>query len=157
VSLPLQREAGRAETASGAGLGLAEASLLAGVRVLVVDDETDGREMVGAILHHCGAEARLAGSVPEALAAIAERVPDVVITDIEMPGEDGHTLLKRVRALAPERGGRVPVAALTAYASPEDRRKVLAAGFQRHIAKPFQPGDLVAVIARLVGVSPQVP
>jgi CheY-like chemotaxis protein len=90
-------------------------------------------------------------SVADALAAFDRRRPHVILSDIEMPGEDGYSLIRRVRARGEERGGGVPAAALTAYARAEDRAAALAAGFQRHVAKPVDPGDLAAVVAALAG------
>lgn len=123
---------------------------LDGIRVLVVDDDADGREMVAAILGRFGAEARVAGSVSEAVAMIEEDPPDVLLTDLEMPGEDGYSLLRRVRSLPSERSARIPAAAFTAYASGQDRLKVLAAGFQLHLAKPAEPQELAVAVARLL-------
>ncbi|MEO8358588.1 MAG: response regulator [Vicinamibacteria bacterium] len=122
---------------------------LAGIRVLVVDDEPDGREVAAAILERCGAEARIAGSADEAIAMIEREPPHVLIADIEMPGQDGYELLRRVRALASEEKAQIPAAALTAYASTQDRLKVLKAGFQIHIAKPVHPVDLARAVASL--------
>ena len=122
---------------------------LDGIRVLVVDDALDGREVAAEILRRCGAVAGIAGSVPEAMDLAASGRWDVVLADIEMPGEDGYSLLQRVRALPAERGGGTPIAALTAYASEQDRAKALAAGFAVHVAKPVDPLELVRVVARL--------
>jgi signal transduction histidine kinase len=122
---------------------------LDGIRVLVVDDALDGREVAAEILRRCGAVAGIAGSVPEAMDLAASGSWDVVVADIEMPGEDGYSLLQRLRALPVERGGGAPVAALTAYASEQDRAKALAAGFAVHVAKPVDPVELVRAVARL--------
>jgi PAS domain S-box-containing protein len=126
---------------------------LRGLRVLVVDDEEDARRLVGAILQDCGCEVTLASSVEEALARIAELKPDVLLSDIGMPEEDGYDLIEKVRALPPERGGDVPAAALTAYARPEDRRRMLNAGYSIHLAKPIEPAELVAVVTTLTRFS----
>ena len=120
-------------------------------RVLVVDDQPDARELVGVILERYGADVILASSAEEAFIAFARRNPDVVVTDIEMPLEDGYALIRRIRALPPEAGGKVPAAALTAYASAGDRMKVLAAGFNMHVAKPVQPAELAMIVASLAG------
>jgi len=124
---------------------------LQGLRVLAVDDEADTREMIRAVLEHCKMEVVTAGSVPEALEAIAQSHPDVLISDLGMPGEDGFALIAQVRALPAERGGRIPAAALTAYVRAEDRVKVLRSGFQLHVPKPLEPNELVAVVANLAG------
>jgi hypothetical protein len=122
---------------------------LNGVDVLIVDDDADGREIAATILERCGAEARVAGSASEAIEIIARDPPDVLLTDLEMPGEDGYTLLRQVRSLPSERSARMPAAAFTAYASGQDRLKVLNAGFQLHLAKPAQPMELAVAVARL--------
>jgi signal transduction histidine kinase/ActR/RegA family two-component response regulator len=128
-----------------------EAPSLADLRVLVVEDDHDGRELLGAILKRCGADVTLTSSVSEALAAFERRHFDVMVSDIEMPDEDGYGLIRRIRALASDRGGEIPAAALTAYASPSDRMKVLGAGFNIHVAKPVQPAELATVVASLAG------
>ncbi len=122
---------------------------LQGLRVLVVDDEADTRDMLRAVLEHCHAEVITAGSASEALEAMAHLRPDVLISDVGMPEEDGYSLIARVRALPPERGGRIPAAALTAYVRAEDRVKVLRSGFQLHVPKPVEPAELVTVVAHL--------
>ncbi len=126
-----------------------ESPALDGVHVLVVEDEGDARDLIGVILQRCGADVTLTSSVPDAMTAFADRRPDVLVSDIEMPGEDGYSLIKRIRALTPEDGSDVPAAALTAYASPADRMKVLGAGFNIHVAKPVQPAELAIVVASL--------
>lgn len=126
---------------------------LRGLSVLVVDDEPDAREMVAAVLEQCGAIVTLAGSAAEALAAFDRALPDVLLSDIGMPGEDGLELVKKVRARDRERGGAVPAASLTAYAGAEDRRRALNAGFNMHVAKPVEPADLVAIVANLARIA----
>ncbi len=123
---------------------------LDGVRVLVVDDETDAREMIRIGLGQCGAEVTTAASVQEALEALKAARPEIMISDIGMPDEDGYELIKRVRALAVEDGGRVPAIALTAYARTEDRLRALRAGYQMHVTKPVDLPELVAVMASLI-------
>ncbi len=123
---------------------------LDGVRVLVVDDETDAREMIRIGLGQCGAEVTTAASVQEALEALKAARPEIMISDIGMPDEDGYELIKRVRALAAEDGGRVPAIALTAYARTEDRLRALRAGYQMHVTKPVDLPELVAVMASLI-------
>ena len=124
---------------------------LDGLRVLVVDDEPDTRELLAAVLKGRGAAVTLAASAGEALQAIERETPHVLVSDIGMPGEDGYELISRVRALPPERGGNVPAAALTAYAREDDRIRALLAGFQIHIPKPVNPAELAAVVATLAG------
>ena len=123
---------------------------LDGVKVLVVDDEADTRELLRVGVGQCGAEVVTAGSAPEALEAIAEERPDLIVSDIGMPGEDGYDLIRQVRALPAGRGGRIPAIALTAYARTEDRLRALRAGYQSHIAKPVELAELVAVMASLL-------
>ena len=123
---------------------------LDGLRVLVVDDEPDTLELLKAGLGQCGAEVVTARSAGEALEAMATTVPGVLISDIGMPGEDGYGLIRRVRALPVESGGRVPAIALTAYARVEDRMQALKAGYQMHVPKPVELAELVAVVASLV-------
>jgi signal transduction histidine kinase/ActR/RegA family two-component response regulator len=130
---------------------LAEGPSLRDLRVLVVDDDPDARELIGTILERYGADVAVVGSAQEGMMAIGKRTPHVVLTDIEMPHEDGYSLIRRIRALPPESGGRLPAAALTAYASPSDRMKVLAAGFNMHVAKPVQPAELAMIVATLAG------
>ncbi|MDQ3754101.1 MAG: PAS domain S-box protein, partial [Acidobacteriota bacterium] len=124
---------------------------LDGVRVLVVDDEPDARQLLTVVLERCGAKILTASSATEALRLLAEVRPDVLLSDIGMPGEDGYSLIRKVRALPAEQGGRTPAAALTAYASAEDRKRVLLAGFQLHIPKPVEPTELITVVASLAG------
>ena len=124
---------------------------LAGVRVLAVDDDPDARTLLGRILGRQGAEVRLAGSASEGfeLAAGPRGQFEVILCDLEMPGEDGYGFVRRLRALPIERGGGTPVVALTAYARGEDRTRVLRAGFDLHLPKPVAPAELVAVVASL--------
>ena len=120
------------------------------LRVLLVDDEADSRDLINAVLHSCGANVKTAGSAAEALSLIKNDKFDVVISDIGMPEEDGFSLIKKIRDL-PAATGNVPAIALTAYARAEDRVQALRAGFQMHIAKPVEPAELVAVVANLTG------
>ena len=122
---------------------------LDGIRVLVVDDELDARELLSAALSACGADVVSASSAAEALEVLSRRPPHVLVSDIEMPGEDGYTLLRRLRQLPHDRGGLTPAVALTAYAGAEDRMRALLAGFQVHLPKPVQPAELAAVVASL--------
>ncbi|MDI1482940.1 response regulator [Polyangium sp. y55x31] len=124
---------------------------LTGVRVLVVDDEPDTRELLLRILVECHAEVRTAGSVVEALAELDRVQPTVLVSDIGMPQEGGYELIQKVRQLPQERGGSVPALALTAFARAEDRARALLAGYQMHLAKPVKPSELVAHVASLAG------
>jgi PAS domain S-box-containing protein len=123
---------------------------LEGVRVLVVDDEVDARDLLTIILEQCGAEVRAEGSTTQALAALKQWRPDVLVSDIGMPGRDGYELIQEVRSLDASQGGDTPAIALTAYARSEDRLKALRSGFQTHVAKPVEPTELAATIAGLV-------
>ena len=122
---------------------------LDGLRLLVVDDEPDARELLAAGLGRCGAEVVTAESAREAIAALAAGKFDALISDIGMPEEDGYELIRQVRALTPGEGGRVPAVALTAYARVEDRLRAMRAGFDMHVAKPVELAELVAVVANV--------
>ncbi|MDQ3032684.1 MAG: PAS domain S-box protein [Myxococcota bacterium] len=124
---------------------------LAGLRVLVCEDEPDARELIEAVLTECGATVVTAGSVIEAMDQFRRAAPDLLVSDIGMPEASGYELIRQVRALPPEEGGRVPAIALTAYASMHDRTRALMEGFQNHVSKPTEPQELVAAIAALVG------
>jgi len=124
-------------------------SALAGVRVLVVDDDADMRELTTMILAAGGAEVRTAVSATEALAACDEWRPDVLISNIGMPGEDGYTLMKKLRARESERGGHIPAIALTAYGRGEDRLRAFSVGYEYHIPKPIEPEELLVAVASL--------
>jgi CheY-like chemotaxis protein len=128
---------------------------LSGVRVLLVDDDFDTREVVGEILRAARAKVSLASSMSEALEALAREKFDVLVSDIAMPGGDGYELIRKVRELPPERGGRLPAVALSAYVRREDRSRALSEGFQRHISKPIEPNEFLAGLAELVGRLPE--
>jgi len=155
VTLPLQAapSAVRVEKAPEvAEIARAEVrSRLAGTRVLIVDDDPDAREVVGAILRHYGASVIVATSVSTALVALRREQVDVLVADLGMPIEDGYDLIRQVRSSGIDRIARLPAAALTAYTTEEDRDRVLAAGFQFHLAKPVDPAVLVATVERLRG------
>jgi signal transduction histidine kinase/ActR/RegA family two-component response regulator len=123
---------------------------LSGVKVLAVDDEADTCELLRSLLTQCGAEVTTARSAAEALDLLTRVKPDVMISDVGMPGEDGYELMRKVRALPAERGGGIPAVALTAYARGEDRLMALRAGYQMHVAKPIVVAELVAIVASLV-------
>ena len=129
--------------------------ILSGVDVLVVDDEPDARDLVAAVLSRCGAQVRTASTVDDAIRQLKERRPQVLLSDLGLPNEDGYALIRRVREI----DGEVPAAALTAYASVDDHKSALAAGFQAHVSKPVEPSDLVLLVASLAGriVQPRRP
>jgi signal transduction histidine kinase/CHASE3 domain sensor protein/ActR/RegA family two-component response regulator len=133
--------------------GILGAPRLDGLRLLAIDDESDSRAMVTEVLRACGADVAQAASAQEALATFNHQRPDVIISDIGMPGEDGYSLIRRIRALPAELGGRTPAVALTAYARSEDAQRAFAAGFQMHLAKPVEPVQLATVVANLGGRS----
>jgi signal transduction histidine kinase/ActR/RegA family two-component response regulator len=149
VRVPL-REAARDDGAGIPREGAREAGDfdLAGVRVLVVDDERDARELLQRVLEESGAEVVVAGDAAAALAALPHYGPHVLVSDIGMPGTDGYELLSRVRVLPPEQGGTVPAIALTAFARAEDRERALRAGFDAHLAKATDPLEVVGVVGR---------
>jgi CheY-like chemotaxis protein len=121
------------------------------LRIVVADDQPDSRDLIEFLLTQQGAVVTAAPSAAEAFAAVKGHPPDVLLSDIEMPDENGYAFIGRVRALAPEEGGRVPAVAMTGHGSREDRDRALAAGFQRHLPKPFQPADLFALVGSLAG------
>jgi signal transduction histidine kinase/ActR/RegA family two-component response regulator len=162
VKVPLAAELAQPlpERRAGASHVWSSPDLLKDVRILVVEDEEDTRDLVVTALAQCGAEVEAAGSVPEALAAFDRARPDVLVSDIGFPVEDGYSLIRKVRARETGHGGQVPAAALTAYARAEDRREALEAGFDTHLAKPVDPAELIATVARLAslaGPSPAAP
>ncbi|HET9956788.1 MAG TPA: PAS domain S-box protein [Polyangiaceae bacterium] len=120
-----------------------------GLRVLAVDDDEDARHLVATILEECGCSVTMADSVEDGMRKFQAEVPDILLSDVAMPGEDGYELIRRVRALPHHQGGDVPAAALTAYARAEDRRSLLNAGYSIHLPKPIEPAELVAVVATL--------
>lgn len=122
---------------------------LDGAHVLVIDDERDSRMLVKRILEECDAVVTPAASAEEGLEALGRGKVDVIISDVGMPGTDGYQFIRSVRALDESRGGKTPAIALTAFARSEDRQRVMLAGFDMHIAKPVQPAELLAVVARM--------
>jgi PAS domain S-box-containing protein len=150
-TIRLPSKEGRAEagnaTAHQPPRSPARVRALEGTRVLVVDDEADSRELAVELLGSFGAEVITAGSADEAIAAISERPFDVLVSDIGLPAEDGYALIRRVRS---EPNGRdVPALALTGYASPTDSKRALEAGYQRHISKPVEPDELIAMVTEM--------
>src|SRR5690606_21235431 len=150
VSLPLvavQREqaAVREHPRSGRTTsGGAREVSLAGLVLLVVDDEPDARELVAHVLGSCGAAVHTAASAAEALSLLPQLRPDVLVSDIGMPDADGYELIRAVRALPPADGGSTPAIALTAFARSEERTRALIAGYQLHVAKPVEQWELCA-------------
>lgn len=125
---------------------------LQGLRVLVVDDEVDTCELLQFILEQYGASVRAVASAKEALDAIAQELPDILLSDIGMPGMDGYMLIRAIRAMSNEQGGNIRAIALTAYAGETNQQQIFQAGFQRHVTKPVEPAQLAAVIVSLVGM-----
>ena len=124
---------------------------LTGLRILVVDDEADARELMRMVLRSTGAEVMAAANADEAFEQVEQWCPDILVSDIGLPGDDGYVLVQKLRQREARRGGSMPALAVTAYARAEDRSRALAAGFQMHVAKPLEPADFVAAIAGLVG------
>jgi CheY-like chemotaxis protein len=123
---------------------------LYGLKILVVDDDVDTRELIEWVLKRVGAEVTAVGSAREALEVLEREKPHVLVSDIAMPEEDGYALLKKIRALPAERGGRIPAVALTAHSLVQDRLHSLRAGFQSHVPKPVVPEELVEVVASII-------
>jgi CheY-like chemotaxis protein len=123
---------------------------LYGLKILVVDDDVDTRELIEWVLKRVGAEVTSVGSAREALDVLEREKPHLLVSDIAMPEEDGYTLLRKIRALPPERGGRIPAIALTAHSLVQDRLQSLRAGFQSHVPKPVVPEELVEVVASII-------
>ncbi|MBC8029256.1 MAG: response regulator [Pyrinomonadaceae bacterium] len=141
----------RAPESEGNGIHSEFSRILAGLRILVVDDEADARDVMSAILTRCGGEVKCCESTAEALKAFREWKPDLLVSDIGMPLEDGYTLIKKLRKLRLKAARQVPAVALTAYATKEDKARALEAGFQVHVPKPIEPGALIRSIANVMG------
>ncbi|MBW4492914.1 MAG: PAS domain S-box protein [Oscillatoria princeps RMCB-10] len=159
VKLPVA-ESGVGRRASGVGEeppvpfeSAMPAAPLSGLRILVVDDEADTREFLHAALENGGGAVQVVASAGEAIEAIAQSHPDILVSDIAMPGEDGYWLIRKVRALESQGGRHILAVALTAYARASDVREALAAGFELHLPKPVDPAQLIAAIAKLAGRS----
>ena len=151
VDVPELSTAGDFEStrqAGGNGLGSEQNADLRGLRVLVVDDDVETCEMLDMVLSRCGAEVTVSCSAHQAFEAL-EWEPDILVSDIGMPGEDGYELISKVRRRGLERGRQIPAIALTAYARGEDRLHALSAGYQMHIPKPVEPDELIAAVASL--------
>jgi PAS domain S-box-containing protein len=130
---------------------------LSNVHVLVVDDEVDARNLVKRLLEMAGATVSMAASASEAFDHISMERPDVLVCDIGMPGEDGYSLIRRLRVLEQRQENALPAVALTAYARSEDRTKAIRSGFQNHLAKPVEPAELLAVVSSLAARKPAIP
>ncbi|HEX5085174.1 MAG TPA: PAS domain S-box protein [Blastocatellia bacterium] len=154
VTLPVRAVATPLRAAGGEPVSVRSSGELAGARALVVDDENDARELIETVLTQYGAEVVAVSSAAEAYSLITttppQRRPDVMVSDIGMPDEDGYSLIRRVREWERARGPHIPAVALTAYGRIEDRVRALNAGFQMHVAKPVDPAELAAVIASLI-------
>ncbi|ABA24380.1 PAS/PAC sensor hybrid histidine kinase [Trichormus variabilis ATCC 29413] len=156
VRFPLiqeNREPRPAPTENFSGDG-ANSSPLAGLKVLIVDDETDTRNFLGFLFEEYGAISSTSASVETALAVIDQLKPDILISDIGMAEQDGYTLIRKLRSLPPEQGGEIPAIALTAYSREEDRQQIIEAGFQYHLCKPIDPNQLISVVASIFRLSP---
>ncbi|MBA3247856.1 MAG: response regulator [Pyrinomonadaceae bacterium] len=149
--LPSRIEEYRSSSTPQSAIRNPQSAILRGLRVLIIEDEADARAMLRVALEQSGANVTAVASADEALRALVQVRPDVVISDIGMPDEDGFALIRKLRALPPEAGGQIPALALTAYARDEDRRQALSAGFQMHLSKPVEPDKLIATVARLAG------
>jgi CheY-like chemotaxis protein len=150
--VPIRSDASREHpTTPSAVAAQSDAVDLSGVRVLIVDDDADARELIKRVLTQCGAEARVAASALQALEILKAHRPDVLISDIGMPHMDGYDFMRRVRELPPFQGRSLPAIALTAFARSVDRTKAMMAGYQMHMAKPIEPQELVATVASFAG------
>jgi CheY-like chemotaxis protein len=123
---------------------------LAGLKILVIDDELDARELIRRILTQCDASVIAAASANEGLELVSVEKPDVIISDISMPEKNGYQLIAEVRNLSTEDGGTIPAIALTAFAHAKDKAKVMSAGYQRHLSKPVDSAELIAAINSLI-------
>lgn len=151
VKLPLMIESHKAENKK---LKQEEkklnSSLLGGLKILIVDDKADTRQFISFLLQQYGAIASMAATANEALKMISQSPPDLLISDLGMPEVDGYKLIRLIRNMSPEKGGNIPAIALTSYAGERDKQQVLAAGFQKHVAKPVAPNELLTLIAELM-------
>lgn len=150
VKLPLLERSGGSREAEETGGEFDQSPNLAGVRVLVVDDEVDSRELIAFILEEYGATVRVVASASEALDIFALQQPDILLSDIGMPEMDGYMLIRSIRSLPNWQGKQIPAIALTAYAGETDNRQILIAGFQKHITKPVEPLELAKAIVQLL-------
>jgi CheY-like chemotaxis protein len=150
LMLPLMQAADPVPTTPTVETALGQVDLpLAGISVLVIDDEPDARDMAAFALGHAGAQALSAGGAVEGLEILHRSRPDVVVCDIGMPVNDGYDFVRWVRGLPEEEGGKTPVVAFTAFSRPVDRQRAVAEGFHLHLSKPAAPGELIDVVAAL--------
>jgi signal transduction histidine kinase/ActR/RegA family two-component response regulator len=149
LTIPLTTVQRPGDASKGEPAPIEASKELEGLRVLVVDDELDARELIAEILTNAGVEVRMAGDAPSAMREMESFSPHVLVCDVGMPGEDGYSLMQRIRALPADRGGRIRAAAVTAYARGDDRRRALAVGFNLHLSKPVDPSELIVSVARL--------
>ncbi|BAY49047.1 multi-sensor hybrid histidine kinase [Scytonema sp. HK-05] len=156
VQLPIRTEEQIVQPTNLDSVASGEFPSLNGLRILVVDDNIDTLGLIRFILEQCQAQVTTVTSAREALAALSQFKPNLLISDIGMPGEDGYSLIQRIRALPAELGGQIPAAALTAFAGESERNRALTAGFQMHISKPVEPAELVAAVVKLAEPNGQV-
>ncbi|MEH1919091.1 hybrid sensor histidine kinase/response regulator [Nostoc sp.] len=157
VRLPLLQDNRGNREATGKSSSPIASTPLAGLRVLVVDDEADTRNFLSFMFEEYGAFATAVASVDEALVVLEQAKPDILISDIGMSEQDGYTLIRKLRSLEPEKGGRIPAIALTAYTREEDRLEALRAGFQKHLSKPIDPNKLISAVVNVLELSIEVP
>ncbi|QHG18643.1 response regulator [Nostoc sp. ATCC 53789] len=157
VRLPLLQDNRGNREATGEISSSVASTPLAGLKVLVVDDEADTRNLLSFMFEEYGAIATAVASVDEALAVLEQAKADILISDIGMSEQDGYTLIRKLRSLEPEKGGCMPAIALTAYTREEDRLEALSAGFQQYLSKPIDPTKLIAMVASVLKLPVQVP
>ncbi len=157
VRLPLLQDNRGNREATGKISSSVASTPLAGLRVLVVDDETDTRNFLSFMFEEYGAFATAVGSVDEALVVLEQAKPDILVSDIGMSEQDGYTLIRKLRSLEPEKGGCIPAIALTAYTREEDRLEALRAGFQQHLSKPIDPNKLISAVVNVLELPIEVP
>jgi signal transduction histidine kinase/ActR/RegA family two-component response regulator len=151
VKLPLMVAERREQPIAAREPSTLASTALSGAHIVVVDDDPTAVELIREVLAQAGAQVIECRSADEAFRVIQQRSPDLLVSDIEMPGEDGHSLIRKVRALDPERGGKIPAVALTAFGRTEDRIRSLTAGFSIHVSKPVDPAELIAIAASMLG------
>lgn len=156
VQLPIRTEEQIVQPTNLDSVASGEFPSLNGLRILVVDDNADTLGLINFILEQCQAQVTTVTSASEALAALSQFKPNLLISDIGMPGEDGYSLIQRIRTLPAELGGQIPAAALTAFAGESERNRALTAGFQMHISKPVEPAELVAAVVKLAEPNGQI-
>jgi PAS domain S-box-containing protein len=158
VRLPLRSSAALEQNADSPTHTQSEpAADLSGLRVLVVEDDADAAELLARFLHDAGAQVTSVSSAAQALAAVGELAPQVLVSDIGMPEIDGYELIRQLRALGPSHGGSIPALAVTAFARPEDRTRALLAGYQAYLTKPIEPPELIATVRMLSGLTLERP